>query len=192
MRPCWKNRKAIALMAANVLDERQEQPLQAHLKTCADCRHYLAEISRLTEELVSSNITANVEASNDFHQRIVRSIRTEQGHSSTDQQVTIKSWFAVCLAMRFKRAVVAGVVSLGIVIALFIMTLSQRHPITPGTSLQTHSQLPSSPQHATAPSPTLSNYRKAVNGSPEKLDELLALQCRGHSQAMPIMTASIR
>src|SRR5258706_12569356 len=124
MRPCWKNRKAIALMAANVLDERQEQPLQAHLKTCADCRHYLAEISRLTEELASSNITANVEASNDFHQRIVRSIRTEQGHSSTDQQVTIKSWFAVCLAMRFKRAVVAGVGFFWICVMFFLLVSS--------------------------------------------------------------------
>jgi hypothetical protein len=190
MSPCRNNRKRIALMAADVLDDRQSQPLQAHLKICPDCRRYLAEISRLTEKLSSSIVTSNIEASDHFHQRIVRSITTGAGQSSAEQRLTIKSWFIGCLDRPRKTAFALGA-SLALVTALFVLTVSQHDPATPKSSLRTYSQLSLSGQITSVPSPTLSNYRKAVNGSPEKLDELLALQCRRHSQSMPILTASI-
>jgi hypothetical protein len=176
-------------MASKVLDETQTRPLQAHLESCEHCRRYLTEISRVTEKLSSSIVTLDIEASNPFHERIVRSLSNELGQSLAVQRVTIKSWFIGCLGGFRKTALALGV-SLGVVTALFVMTLSQRHPIAPKSSPQSLFQLSSSRQTTSAPSPTLSNYRKAVNASPEKLDELLALQSRGHSPALPILTAS--
>jgi hypothetical protein len=191
MTPCRNNRKLIALMAADVLEARHAQTLQAHLKTCEGCRLYLTQISHVTDKLATSRVTPGLEASEQFHQRIVRSIRADLAQSSTEKRTAIKSWFAGFHGTGAKRTALALGGSLGVAVGLFVlMTSSQHSPIATDSSPANTSRAAASPQPASLLIPTLSNYRKAVNGSPEKLEELLTLQSSGHSSSLPILTAA--
>jgi len=75
MKPCNKNRKLIAWLALDELEDRRARELRAHLENCAGCRGYLKEISNVTEKLATAQAESDVQATESFHQRVVGALR---------------------------------------------------------------------------------------------------------------------
>src|SRR2546427_135224 len=69
MKHCSNNRKFIAWLAMDALDDRRTQALRAHLETCEGCRRYLAEIPNVAEKLGATATPPDIQAAESFHQR---------------------------------------------------------------------------------------------------------------------------
>ncbi len=90
MKPCHQNRKLIAWLAANALDARQTRQLRLHLETCEGCRQYLAEISNVTEKLVTAEVNPNLQVSERFHRQVAQKIRSAKPESLVE---TLAAYF---------------------------------------------------------------------------------------------------
>jgi anti-sigma factor RsiW len=162
MKPCSKNLKKIAWLTVEALDTAQERDLRAHLESCPACRAYWKEMSALTSKLASAQLPVGPEASERFHQQVVRAVR-EEGCSSIDGLLPRWSFFAWRIALP----------ALAIGAAIAVLSLNWRH-----------SQAPQSPPvaaHRTAAvqadfEPTVARYQMVANESLDRLDELLANQ----------------
>ena len=75
MKACSKNRKLLAWLALGELDARRAGELRAHIQTCDGCRYYLEEVSAVTDRLATVDMTADMQASESFHGRLVTSLR---------------------------------------------------------------------------------------------------------------------
>ena len=176
MKPCPNNRKLIAWLAVDALDARQESALRAHLETCEGCRHYLNELSLVTDKLSAVEISSDLQASESFHQKVVGRLRAEASLSIWETvmaQLRATSW-RVALPVLGAAAVVA--------LALFVW----RPPVPPLPDVETASV----PPVKTNLDPTISNYQMVANRSLEKLDELLTQQGSRNPSPTLIYTAS--
>jgi anti-sigma factor RsiW len=163
MKPCSKHRKKIAWLTLNALDAAEERDLRTHLESCPPCRAYWKEVSSLTGKLSSARQPANLEASESFHQQVIRAVR-DQSQGLTDG--LFARWHSV--AWRVALPVV-GVVA--VVVAVFSLGL-WRPQNPPKSSAAPHSR-------ATIRvdlEPTVFNYQMAANASLDGLDELLTSQ----------------
>jgi anti-sigma factor RsiW len=182
MKPCAQNRKLIAWLASNALDARQTRQLRAHLKTCEGCRRYLAEISNVTEKLVATEPSPDVQASEVFHQRLAGRLRA----SKPDSIGEILSAYlrGILLNWRVALPAIAALVVIGITIAIW-----RQPPVVPSpriASTQTASVSDADDDLA----PTIANYQRVANQSLDKLDALLTRQGNRSLPPMPIYTAS--
>jgi anti-sigma factor RsiW len=160
MKPCSKNRKKIAWLALEALDTAQERELRAHLESCPACRAYWREMSALTGKLSAAQMPVELEASERFHQQVVRAVQDE-GRGSIYRRLTPWPSFAWRVAL--------PVLGIGAAIAVFSLIL--RHSEAP--------QLPTAAPRLKAafPSefePTVARYQMVANESLDRLDELLA------------------
>ena len=70
MKPCFGNRKQLALLAIGGLTRGREITLRAHLEACPGCRAYLAEISGVAGKLKAIEPSSEIRASDDFHRKV--------------------------------------------------------------------------------------------------------------------------
>jgi anti-sigma factor RsiW len=182
MKPCSKNRKLIAWLALEVLDAQQTQELRAHLGTCAGCRRYLEEISRITERLSAAETGADIQASESFHRKVVGRLRAEEAASV---------WQTVIAQLRGRLLDwrVAALTSGALVAAFAVLFLSLRLPTAPRFSSADDRGARKSILKSDL-DPTIGNYQMVANQSMEKLDELLTRQSHRNLSAVPIYTAS--
>src|SRR5882762_6407815 len=83
MKPCSHNRKRLALLAIDALNANDQRELRAHVQACERCRTYLQEISNVTQKLGAVELRSEIQTSEAFHQRVVRSLRAQEAASTT-------------------------------------------------------------------------------------------------------------
>jgi anti-sigma factor RsiW len=182
MKPCFNNRKFIAWMALDALDDRKTRDLRAHLETCEGCRRYLAEISNVAEKLGVAAIPPDIQAADSFHQRVLGALRAEETASAWDNLVarlraTPLTW-PVVLPM-------VGATALAIV----ALSLVARRPVVP-VPAPAVARAVLTPNAKSNLDPTISNYHTVANRSLEQLDELLLRQGNRNPSPTPLYTAS--
>jgi len=85
MKPCFGNRKQLALLAIGGLNGGRENGLRAHLEACADCRAYLAEISSVAAKITALEPASEIRASDEFHRNTLAAI--EASGKKTEAQL---------------------------------------------------------------------------------------------------------
>jgi anti-sigma factor RsiW len=182
MKSCLTNRKRIAWLAVNALDAREAGDLRAHLETCEACRRYREEISNVTAQLTPSDAGPEFQASESFHQKVVRRLRAEQSES-----------FSSTVAARLRAMVLNWRLVLPVIgaTAVLIVAWSMSH-LRPGvpSPAPTVALATLAPHTKNDPAPTLSNYQVVANRSLEELDELLTRQGNRNPWPTPLYTAS--
>ena len=183
MRPCSRNRKALAWLALGELDARTTAALRAHIETCDGCRHYLAEISTVTERLAAAEVTPDIQSSESFHRRVVARLGEEQSG------LVWQTLAAPLVAARLNwRAALSLLGATALVIALLSVLWRQSAVPLPAPN-RVQAVLPPGPKNEF--SPTISNYQRVANRSLDELDDLLTRQDTRRPSPTPIYTASI-
>jgi anti-sigma factor RsiW len=182
MKPCSNNRKLIAWLAVDALDDRQTRSLRAHLETCEGCRRYLAEISNVAEKLSVAATPPDIQAAASFHQRVLGALRAEETGSASDKLVarlraTLLPWRVILPAV--------GATALAIV----ALSLVARRPVLP-VPAPAVARAVLTPNAKSNLDPTISNYHTVANRSLEQLDELLLRQGNRNPSPTPLYTAS--
>src|SRR3989442_6923253 len=78
MKPCSKNRKAIAWLAVNALATEQAEAIRAHLRACPGCHDYWQQIVAIAQQFETADILPEVRTDERFHRRLVRRISEHQ------------------------------------------------------------------------------------------------------------------
>lgn len=182
MKPCAQNRKLIAWLASNALDAQQTRYLQAHLETCEGCRHYLAEISNVTEKLAAAETNPDVQASASFHRKVAGRLRTAKPDSLGE--ILAVYFCGTRLNWRVALPSVAALVVIGVTVAIW------RPPPRVSSSPRTGTQTVSVSDADNDLAPTIANYQRVANQSLDALDALLTRQGNRALPSMPIYTAS--
>jgi len=187
MKPCADQQKLITWLALDALDARTALTLRAHLETCAGCRSYLAEISKVTEQLAAARPSAELQASETFHRNVVARMKAE---------TSVSVWATVGAALRpvffnWRVAVPAAAV-----LAVLLTTGIVQWPRTPvGNRPMSPTITPASAPVAAADAeanlaPTIANYERVASQSLDKLDALLGEQEKQTARATPVYTAA--
>ena len=163
MKPCSRNRKNIALLAVAALDAAQERDLRTHLERCPGCHGYWRQMSALTGKLASAQLPTSLEASERFHQRVVRAVRSD---SPSEIPPVFRRWSS--LPWRVALPVI-GIST----VAVAMLSLSVRRSQTPQPST---AALRSAAVIQADLEPSVMNYQMVANESLDRLDELLTRQ----------------
>jgi anti-sigma factor RsiW len=182
MKPCAQNRKHIAWLASNALDEPQTRQLQAHLETCEGCRRYLAEISNVTERLAAAEATPDVQASESFHRKLAGRLRAAK--PDTIGEILAAYFRGTRLNWRVALPAIVLLVVIGVSVAIW----RQPPEVAPSSRAGTQTASVSDVDNDLAP--TIANYQRVANQSLDKLDALLTRQGNCPLPSMPIYTAS--
>jgi anti-sigma factor RsiW len=175
MKPCKQNAQAITDLALGSLNDSAANRLREHLQDCAGCRHYLAQISQVTDALANTPLRTDIQSSELFHRKLLSRLQTEDRFSFWH------SFRDFLLRPRFAIAV-AGTVA---VIALLTFWPSPAKP-------QAHVQIPTTNDAGKTADldPSVANYKNLLNRSPEELDDLIARQATQDRSSVPIYRAS--
>jgi hypothetical protein len=178
MKPCSRNRKSLALLAANAMDAPVAGKLREHIIACPGCREYFNDISAIASRLSQPPEVSELETSERFHQILA-------GHICTVETVSLPAYFAGFL-LRFRILIPAA----GIFLLVGIIAALSRSP-THGTSPSSDSRPATSTAIVSEDiSPTFANYQNAANQSFDQLDLLLTRQAREGPPAAQVYTAS--
>jgi anti-sigma factor RsiW len=182
MKPCVRNRKLIACLAAGALEEASARELRAHLETCPGCRRYFEEMSAVTAKLAFPKDASEVHTTTAFHQAWLRRLPTQSQtsfwHQLAEQLQALRSSWRVALPA---FSAVALVVLIG------LLSFVHRPPLSPTTG----------PTHITEAqtkeplAPTLANYERVATRSLDEFDALLTVQAQRPPPAAPLYTASL-
>ncbi len=182
MKPCRKNRKQIALLAVNELDQHEAVALREHIEACEGCRQYLDDILAVAEMAATAGPGVEVEPSEAFHRRVQHALKAHQSVPASEAAVLV--WRSV----RHWRMALTGLVAVVVLAAFAVLEFAPYHrvsaPAAPVAQPGTVANLP--PNLA----PTLANYEMAAGRSLRQLDELLTRQANQSLPPAPIYTAS--
>ena len=188
MSPCSKYRELIAQLALDAINGSVKRDLQAHVENCAECRHYLDEISALTEKLNAVEIRSDIQTSESFHRRVVGAVRDEARgslwHTLLSQiQESFKTWRGALT--------LAGATAAILALSFFLLNSdnwrSPKSLANPGSQAQEVA----TPGRKGEIDPTVANYQRVAHRSLEKLDELLVSQGNRDSFPTPIYNAAM-
>ena len=176
---CSSKRPLLVALAANALDPDKERALRIHLRTCAACRGYLAQISTVTENLRAIEIRSDIQASETFHRKLASRLRTE--HS---EPFWISAW------SDFRALVLTNPRTAWFTLLVGLLGLLLFRPgVRPIKDISVIATSPA-PDPRLEVAPSVSNYQVVANRSFEILDELLTAQGTQTSPAPPTYTAS--
>jgi len=183
MKVCTDKRKLIVELALEALEPGQALALRKHVESCAGCREYLAEISRLKTRLHVAAEENAVEASAAFHDRVLQALRGETAPSG---------WAAVVVWLQETRLSwrVAWAGLGGLAVAIAALLLLVEHPGGPSTA-SAPAATPVSPALGAELPPSVANYRNVADRSLDQLDELLTQQANRRVSARPIYRVSM-
>ena len=191
MKSCSNNRELIAGLALGALDARQERGLRVHLETCAECRRYLQEMSRVTQRLAAAEIRSDIQTSERFHDKWTGKMGTQES-----APVWAKAWARIreswlnwlnqsepTARQHHRLTLIGSTVGLIAVLAILVWRPggSSRVPTAPPT-LSTQNL----PRNA---DPTILNYQVIASHSLEDLDALLARQANQNALPAPVYSA---
>jgi anti-sigma factor RsiW len=188
MSPCPKNRELIAELALGAMNAHAARELQAHIETCAGCRHYLRQISAVTKTLNAVEIRSDIQTSESFHRRVVRAVRAE-ARGSTWQSLlsqingSLKNW-RVALPL-------AGATAAIVALSVFLLNSGSGRGHKSSATFGSQAQAALTPNMKSDVDPTVANYKRVANRSLEKLDDLLASQANRNPLSTPIFTSAM-
>ena len=182
MKPCSKNRKLIAWLALGELEARTASVLREHLAVCDGCRHYLEDISNVTQKLADAPPASAVQASESFYQRVAEKLEADEARSIGENLTALIRG----VTLNWRLALPATVALLVAAFALVILWHPPRNVPPPPPAVQVASGPGSDSDFA----PTLANYQMIAGQSLEKLDEVLTEQGNKALPPAPIYTAS--
>jgi hypothetical protein len=220
MKPCFGNRKQLALLAIGGLTRGSENTLRAHLEACPGCRAYLAEISSVTVKLKAIEPDSEIRASDDFHRKTVAAIEalkseTQLPRFELPQLLNWRLALPAVAVLAISLAVLSGRLGKSQPGQRTVASAdaSARHPylsgrlgdgivaggtdgmVSGGTSRGAargaEASLPGQPANRQADlEPTVGRYELVANESLDKLDELIARQAKRSTPSAPVMTAT--
>jgi len=182
MKPCSNNRKLIAWLAMEALDDRQTRDLRAHLEACEGCRRYLAEISNAVQKLGAAEARLDIQASKAFHRKVLGALRAEETGSAW--AILVARLRATPLNWRVALPTIGATA-----VAIIALSIVARRPGVP-VPAPTGTQAVLTPNAKSNLDPTISNYHTVANRSLEQLDELLIRQGNRNPSPTPLYTAS--
>ena len=183
MKPCSRNRKPLAWLALGELETSKAAALRAHMQTCDGCRHYLAEISAVTEKLAAAEKTPDLQASEAFHRRLVTRLGAEQSGS------VWRTLAAPIRAARLNWRVALPMVGAAALV-IVVLSIQVRQPAAPPPVLTGVPAVLPLDIKSDMP-PTIANYQRIASRSLDELDELLTRQGKRRSSPTPNYTASM-
>jgi anti-sigma factor RsiW len=167
MKPCPKNLKMIAWLAAGELDPAPAEKLRAHLGACRGCRDYFEEMANVVQNLYAASAAREFEVSPAFQRKLASKLQAVERPSLFGifrERFWDAPW-APRLAVASGAALLAALLALGV----------QRHlagsPVKPELPVTV-----SNNPHAAETAPTLAHFRKLASQSPAALDEYLDRQ----------------
>jgi len=168
----------------NALDDGSTRELHAHLESCAGCRRYLAEMSQLTEQLAAAAPDTDLRATESFHQSVMAGL---------DKETVTSPWESVMA--RLREVPLKWRVALPVAVVALVMLGIWIGP-SPRTNVEANPPTPARVPAMTADAgidltPTLANYQRAADQSPDKLDDLLARQQKPVTGSGPVATAAM-
>src|SRR5512140_588409 len=116
MKPCFNNRKLIALYVLGSLQPERATSVREHLVVCEGCRAYFNELSNVSASLSTAE-PQGITPSASFHRELVRRIKAE----TAEPVLTRMAESIRGLLLNWRVAVPAGVglaVVLGILLTL--------------------------------------------------------------------------
>lgn len=176
MKACSKNREGLVLLALGGLEAQTAHELRQHLERCAGCRSYFEEMAHLAERLATPDSAAAMQTSERFHQRVVRALVAEEARPARNQPTAFARWLSLGeslwprLAWGLAVTLVAG---LAVLAAFYEARPHSGKAIQPIAA-----QLPPDPKRPADLQPSLANYQRMADRSPEALDELLERQVK--------------
>ena len=187
MKPCANQRKKLAALALGLLEQGPARELRAHLQTCAGCRSYLAELSGVTVQLTAAEPAVELPASDKFHRSVMA--RIEARSAGPD-------WWMILDLLRAVPLVWRVALPMGAVVLLLIRLGIEQAPkgevhFQPPTPTSVQVTIVAVDAEVDL-APTVANYQRVAEESPDKLDELLARQEPATARAMPVYTAAAR
>lgn len=162
MKPCTSHRPSVSLLACASLGEPEAAAVREHLRQCPACRDYFAQIAALGEAHISAaHALPVVTARPHVYRRIAGAVRRPAPAPG-------RGWWEILAG---RRRQLGGAACLAVLFMVGIMlpnTLYQKPTSGP----------PARPTAAndrweTAAEFNLGSYRRALNRSPEALDQLL-------------------
>jgi hypothetical protein len=175
MKPCAKNKRPIAWLAAGLLDGNETEALRQHFERCPGCQAYWRSLSGLSEQLVQGSELPRAELPAAFHERVAQKIRgREKGRTVCHAPI-------LRMFREWRLAALSAVVLLGVGILLWRHDPSDTRRGRPVQMTTIHS--------APAP-PTLAAYRRAAEISLENLDALLAKEVTRNASVSETFTVS--
>ena len=178
---CSSKRPLIVALAANTIEPDQKRAVEFHLRTCAECRAYLEEISIVTEHLRAVKIRSDVQASESFHRKLAARLRAER---SEPFWISASSYFRALLMFNPGASIATGIILVGALGLFLFRPTSTSESDTSRIAVYEERDL----RQEIAPS--ISNYQMVANRSFEMLDELLTVQGNKTAPATQIYTAS--
>ena len=179
MKPCSNNRKQLALLAVDAIHPTEQRALRAHIQACDGCRAYLQEISNVTQKLATVELRSEIQTSETFHQRVVRSLKA---HETASMWSLLAQLRGTLLNWRVALPLVGATALL--IAAFFVFG-------RPSTVPAPNIAQTSPPNVKAELDPSISNYQMVANRSLDKLDELLKRQATRNPSPGPIYTASM-
>jgi anti-sigma factor RsiW len=183
MKPCFSKRKLVAWLALGELDPSQEQGLRTHLQTCEGCRRYLAELSSVRERLAPKETAPEIEASEDFHRRLVCRLKAE---NPPPAWAGVAKWLP---AMRLNWRLALPAIGAAAVLVAALATFTRQPPVPPPALVSHPVAAPSAPHQDL--SPTVANYERVALRSLDELDDLLTRQARRNVALPSTYTAGL-
>jgi len=183
MNPCLTKRKQIALLAANSLENQQEQELRTHLDGCPACRRYFEEISSVATKLRVSEPQVADQPGESFHRNLMGALTKTKRESAVE-----RLWTQVWTAWNWRLALPATVAVALAIAAWFVIGPRAKVPVSFHASVAVHQV--AAPVAKAKLEPTIANYEMAVRQSLDKLDELLTEQGNRNPQPSPTYTAA--
>src|SRR5712692_3172706 len=169
MKPCHRNKKTIAWLAADALDAGTAKKLREHLNECPGCSEYFRELSMICRShSAAGQIEAEGQAGPSFHALLLRRVKDYEAQPVCASMTELMGrWFTV------QRVAIS---TAALVFALLFALPDPRtgHDLPRRGSSAPRLTFLSAVK--TDLQPTFSNYRMAANKSLEALDDLLARQ----------------
>jgi len=169
MNPCAHNQRLLARLVLDDLPPAERANLQAHLEGCPGCRRCWAELNELwADHQRAAEAVPETPVGETFHRRLRQRLQLEENRG------VLGSLRALWRESRLMRGSL-GTAAAATAVLLLVVVWTRREPSGPPGD-RAASLLPAVPSAATVTvtdAPTFSNYRTALNTSPDALDELL-------------------
>lgn len=171
-RPCVSRRESVALLACGACPDDQAVEIRRHMETCEGCREYFRQLCEVCEEqTTAASQLPQAPVSARLSSRVALSIRksaeTRQPATRLGGPGSLFCWGRIAGWVALLGLLVVGV--------LRIRDARKPSPVEHVTTVPR--QAPAPMAEAARPSITgnsLIAYRRALNHSPEALDELLS------------------
>jgi hypothetical protein len=180
MKPCSHNRKLIAWLAADALNETSAQQLRTHLGECEGCRQHWEQLSAICDDHKNAaKVMRGALPSPGFHGRLAKRLRTE----TVTRPIALHGLQVLFgPAMHGRSALLAAAAVLAIALT-FLGLMGNRDVSRKKNDAAKVSQGASAVSADSRP--TLSLYRTAMNSSFDALDDVLeqhAFRARGSNE----------